>query len=53
MLDAYEYARIRETDDKAEKMLVEEKAKHQRAIEIAKNFIVLGLDNNTIAKVRV
>ena len=45
-LDAYDYARIRETDDKAEKIFVEEK----KAIEIAKKFIVLGLDNNTIAK---
>jgi predicted transposase/invertase (TIGR01784 family) len=49
-LDAYEYARIRETDDKAEKMLVEEKAELRKQSEIAKNFIVLGLDNNTIAK---
>jgi predicted transposase/invertase (TIGR01784 family) len=45
-LDAYEYARMRETDDKAEKMLVEQKAKS----EIAENFIALGLDNETIAK---
>jgi hypothetical protein len=45
-LEAYEYAQMRETDEKAEKLLVERKAK----IEIAQNFITLGLDNNTIAK---
>ena len=49
-LDAYEYARMRETDDKAEKMLVEQKAKQERDTEIAENFIALGLDNETIAK---
>jgi predicted transposase YdaD len=49
-LEAYEYSRIHETDDKAEKMLVEEKAKMQEKLEIAKNFIELGLDNNLIVK---
>ncbi len=49
-LDAYEYARLRETDDKAEKMLVVEKAKNQRDIEIAKNMITEGFDNQTIAR---
>ena len=49
-LDAYDYARIRETDDKAEKMLVEERAELRKQLEIAKNLIALGLDNNTTAK---
>jgi predicted transposase YdaD len=41
---------MRETDEKAEKMLVEEKAKLHKQLEIAKNLIQLGLDNTTIAK---
>jgi hypothetical protein len=45
-LDAYEYARMRETDEVAREMFVEQKAK----IEIAKNLIALSLDNDTIAK---
>jgi hypothetical protein len=49
-LDAYEYARLRETDDKAEKMLVVEKAEQRRNIEIAKNMITEGFDNQTIAR---
>ena len=49
-LDAYEYARMRETDDKAEKMLVEQKAKQEGKIEVAKNLISLGSDNNFIIK---
>jgi len=49
-LEAYSYARMRETDEKAEKMLAEQKAELRTAIEIAKNLIALGLDNATIAK---
>lgn len=45
-LEAYSYARMRETDDKAEKLLVEER----KAKEIAIKFIQLGLDNETIAQ---
>jgi predicted transposase/invertase (TIGR01784 family) len=49
-LEEYEYARMRETDEVAEKLLVEEKAKLSKQTEIAKNFIAIGLDNATIAK---
>jgi predicted transposase/invertase (TIGR01784 family) len=49
-LEAYEYSRLRETDEKAEKILVEENAKWSTQVEIAKNFIAMGLDNATIAK---
>ena len=45
-IEAYEYERMRETDEKAEKMLVIENSQKK----IAKNFIQLGLDNTTIAK---
>ncbi len=45
-LEAYQYENMRETDVKAEKMMVEQK----KAIEIAKNLISLGLDNDTITK---
>ncbi|TAE06603.1 MAG: Rpn family recombination-promoting nuclease/putative transposase [Bacteroidetes bacterium] len=45
-LDAYEYAHIRETDDKAEKMLVEEK----KAIEIAKKMLKRGTEIEIIAE---
>ncbi len=49
-LEAYEYSRLRETDEKAEKILVEETTKLSTQVEIAKNFIAMGLDNSTIAK---
>jgi len=49
-LEAYAYARMRETDEKTEKMLVEEKAEIQEKIEIARNLIALGLDNDIIVK---
>ncbi len=49
-LEAYEYAQMRETDEKAREMLVEQKAEFRKQIEIAKNFIALNLDNATIAK---
>ncbi len=45
-LEAYGYARMRETDEIAREMLVELKAK----IEIAKNFKKIGLSNEDIAK---
>ena len=50
-LDAYEYARMRETDDKAEKMLVEQKAKQEGKIEIAKKAIIKGADNVFISEI--
>ncbi len=49
-LEAYEYARIRETDDKAEKMLVEEKAELRKQIEIAKSLLQTALSDADIAK---
>ncbi|TAE00337.1 MAG: Rpn family recombination-promoting nuclease/putative transposase [Bacteroidetes bacterium] len=58
-LDAYAYARMRETDEKAREMLVEERGRNQgkmegknlRNIEVAKNAINKGLDNETIAAI--
>jgi predicted transposase/invertase (TIGR01784 family) len=49
-LDAYEYARMRETDDKAEKMLVEQKAKQEEKFEIAIKLIKRNLTNEEIAE---
>ena len=46
-LDAYEYAYMRETDDIAREMFVEEK----KAIEIAKNAMLEGFDNQIIARI--
>jgi hypothetical protein len=46
-LEAYEYAQMRETDEKTEKMLVEQKAK----IENAKNGISKGYNNQIIADI--
>jgi hypothetical protein len=40
-LEAYDYAFLRETDDKAEKILIEQKAK----IEIARKLIKRNLTN--------
>jgi predicted transposase/invertase (TIGR01784 family) len=50
-LEEYEYARMRETDEIAEKLLVEEKAKLSKQIEIAKNAIKKGLDNQFISDI--
>lgn len=50
-LEEYEYARMRETDEVAEKLLVEEKAKMQEKLEIAKNAIVEGSKNEFISKI--
>jgi len=49
-LEEYEYARMRETDEIAEKMLVEEKAKLQEKIEIAIEMIKENFSNVQIAK---
>lgn len=38
-LDAYEYAQIRETDDKAEKMLVEQNTKFSTQVKMAKTML--------------
>ncbi len=46
-LEAYDYARLREMDDKTEKMMAEHKTK----IEIAKNSINAGLTNEIIAQI--
>lgn len=45
-LEAYSYARMRETDDKAEKMLVIEKAK----VQIANSLFQTNMNNEEIAK---
>jgi predicted transposase/invertase (TIGR01784 family) len=45
-LEEYDYARMRETDEITRVMLVEE----NKAKQIARNFIDVGLDNETIAK---
>jgi predicted transposase/invertase (TIGR01784 family) len=45
-LEAYDYERMRETDEKAEKMLVEE----NKAKKMAINAIKKGFDNETIAE---
>ncbi|MDW8296590.1 MAG: hypothetical protein RMJ97_06860, partial [Raineya sp.] len=47
-LEAYEYARMRETDEKAEKMKLEMKIEMKTKLEIAKNAIKKGFDNQTI-----
>jgi predicted transposase/invertase (TIGR01784 family) len=49
-LEEYEYARMRETDEIAEKMLVEEKAKMQEKLEMAKNSLAEGFDDKLISK---
>jgi len=49
-LEAYEYARMRETDELTREMFVVQKAQLSKQIEIAKNLIALGLDNTTIAQ---
>lgn len=45
-LEAYQYARMRETDEITREMFVIENSRK----EIAKNLIVLGLDNTAISK---
>jgi predicted transposase/invertase (TIGR01784 family) len=49
-LEAYAYARMRETDEVTEKMLVEERAELRKQIQIAKNAILEGFDNKIIAR---
>jgi predicted transposase/invertase (TIGR01784 family) len=49
-LEEYEYARMRETDEIAEKLLVEEKAKFSNQLEIAKKLIKRNLTNEEIAE---
>lgn len=49
-LEEYEYARMRETDEIAEKLLVEEKAKMQEKFEIAKTMLADKEPNERIAK---
>lgn len=49
-LEEYEYARMRETDEIAEKMLVEEKAKMQEKFGIAKTMLADKEPNERIAK---
>ncbi|TAE00124.1 MAG: Rpn family recombination-promoting nuclease/putative transposase [Bacteroidetes bacterium] len=49
-LAAYEYAQMRETDERAREMLVLEKGRNQGKIEIAKNAILEGFDNQIIVR---
>lgn len=49
-LEEYDYARMRETDDKAEQMLVEQKAELRKQLEIATNLISLASNNEFIIK---
>jgi predicted transposase/invertase (TIGR01784 family) len=50
-VEEYEYARMRETDEVAEKILVEERAKMKEKFEIAKNAILEGSKNEFISKI--
>jgi predicted transposase/invertase (TIGR01784 family) len=50
-VEEYEYARMRETDEVAEKMLLEERAKMKEKFEIAKNAILEGSKNEFISKI--
>ncbi len=49
-IEEYEYARMRETDEVAEKMLVEEKAKFSKQIEIARKMLKRGTSIEIIAE---
>jgi len=49
-LEEYEYARMRETDEIAREMFVEENAKYQRNIEIAKSMLVDNEPTHKIVK---
>ncbi len=49
-LEAYEYARMRESDDIAREMLVEQKAELRKQTEMAKNALAEGFDDNLISK---
>jgi predicted transposase/invertase (TIGR01784 family) len=53
-LEEYEYAQMREQDERGEIESAEERAgeraKQQEKIEIAKNLITLNIDKNTIQK---
>jgi predicted transposase/invertase (TIGR01784 family) len=48
-LEAYEYARMRETDEIAREMLVEEKTEQRRNIEIAKKLLQSPLSDEDIS----
>jgi predicted transposase/invertase (TIGR01784 family) len=50
-LEEYEYVRMRETDEVAEKLLVKEKAKLSKQIENAQNGISKGYDNQIISDI--
>jgi predicted transposase/invertase (TIGR01784 family) len=50
-LEAYSYEGMREADERAEKMFVEQKAKLSNQIEIAKNAIWEGSKNEFISKI--
>ncbi len=50
-LEAYDYARMRETDEITREMLVEQKAELRKQIAIAKKLIKLDLTNKEIAEV--
>ncbi len=49
-LEAYEYARMRETDDIARELLVEQKTELRKQIEIAKKMLRRGTDVEIIAE---
>jgi predicted transposase/invertase (TIGR01784 family) len=49
-LEEYEYARMRETDEIAEKMLLEEKAELRKQIQMAKTMLADNEPNERIAK---
>ncbi len=50
-LEEYEYALMRETDEIARELFVEETAKYKEKIEIAKNAILEGAEDKFIAKI--
>jgi predicted transposase/invertase (TIGR01784 family) len=49
-LDAYDYAYMREEDEKAKLDFAEKKGKELEKIEIAKKLITMGLENDSISK---
>ena len=49
-LEAYEYARMRETDDIAREMFVNEKAKMREKLDIAKKMVLADSENDFIAQ---
>ncbi len=50
-LEEYEYARMRETDEIARELLVEEKAKMQEKLDIAKKMILAGSEDDFIYQI--